>query len=917
MVPQYTLCSIDMGWRATSPHFSLLSGAQLTLVNISLVGGSGAVQDGFDYPDGATTGGALFIDTTSAATLQGCRLAFNSASLGGAVHNFGALTAMDTVWESNTATQDGGAIFVAAGATTALTRCTLRNNVAVGSAGALYTAAAAVASSTLFRNNSAIISGGAVQITAGGSLTLAACTLDSNAAYNAAGTAPATGGGVYAEGTGSLDASDTVFSFNAADNGGAIFAPYPGAVVVTLTRCVLRGNTAGTSGGGVHLSTASTSRLMATDCVFDANVASGGSGGGVYAEAVTATGSSFSNNSASIAGGALAASYVDDTVLPVRTTAASTSANVSIANCTFVSNSAGESGAGGAVLLRARKPARIAASVFTANTAMEGGALALLGGSALIQGSVLTGNAAAGTSPHGGALYATDAGGIGGPSLSLDGVNVFNNSAAVVTPALTPGASFTTYFGAGWGGGVCVIALLPAQLSLTGGTALSGNSATRGGGVFTYGAVAFSVAGGLMANNSASDSGGALGMQSAVILQTGAARRRRVLLQSAAQTYAASATLSAGAVLAANSADSGGAVALNSGSALSAAGVSLQGNSATNGACFMLQVAADGSNATLPALTLNNISAVGNVAYSGALFFTDSPSAVQLPACVGCALSNSEQNGGAAPTAYNGSALALPAVSGKPLPPFNVTLYDVYGDVVPSWPDLIVSIASPADFTGLSGTTAVAYAAGAASFTTLAVTDVVGARHVLTYTLASATLAALSGRTGTLTVTVQPCGADEVFDNETTRCTCAAGAYSNGVACVACSRGLVTTSAGAASCEACPPRTAWVSASLCVACPANAVTAPDDPGRCACDYGFYDILYGVNVTAPVCAACPFGGLCATGFVGAKENFWRENNVSDVFYRCDALHNCNAHALIAPPVAGAARATASRRMSRGR
>jgi hypothetical protein len=116
---------------------------------------------------------------------------------------------------------------------------------------------------------------------------------------------------------------------------------------------------------------------------------------------------------------------------------------------------------------------------------------------------------------------------------------------------------------------------------------------------------------------------------------------------------------------------------------------------------------------------------------------------------------------------------------------------------------------------------------------------------------------------------------------------CPRGTYLDSLsqACQTCQSPLVTTSIGATACEPCPPRFAWASAALCVACPRNSVTSPNDAGRCACEAGFYDTLHGSNMTAPVCAACPIGGACTTGFVGAAEGWWRADTRSAVFYQC--------------------------------
>ena len=116
---------------------------------------------------------------------------------------------------------------------------------------------------------------------------------------------------------------------------------------------------------------------------------------------------------------------------------------------------------------------------------------------------------------------------------------------------------------------------------------------------------------------------------------------------------------------------------------------------------------------------------------------------------------------------------------------------------------------------------------------------------------------------------------------------CPAGTYLDSLsqACQACQSPLVSTGVGSTACEPCPARSAWVSAAQCISCPSNSILSPSDPTRCACQAGYYDTLYGANVTAPDCALCPLGGACDTGYVAAAAGWWRENTRSVLFYRC--------------------------------
>jgi hypothetical protein len=103
--------------------------------------------------------------------------------------------------------------------------------------------------------------------------------------------------------------------------------------------------------------------------------------------------------------------------------------------------------------------------------------------------------------------------------------------------------------------------------------------------------------------------------------------------------------------------------------------------------------------------------------------------------------------------------------------------------------------------------------------------------------------------------------------------------------CAVCDASLVTLTAGATACKPCPAGSARVNASACVDCPGNSRASPFDVARCACNPGWYDTLFGARLTAPVCEACPPGGVCTSGFVEADAGFWRETTADVQFFAC--------------------------------
>jgi len=90
-------------------------------------------------------------------------------------------------------------------------------------------------------------------------------------------------------------------------------------------------------------------------------------------------------------------------------------------------------------------------------------------------------------------------------------------------------------------------------------------------------------------------------------------------------------------------------------------------------------------------------------------------------------------------------------------------------------------------------------------------------------------------------------------------------------------------------------------------CPEDSVTSPSNPAQCACTFGYYDALFGASLLAPACTACPLGGVCTTGFVGAGEGYWRNSTFSGVFYRCRE-GRCREEEVLGGPLSGAANAS---------
>jgi hypothetical protein len=210
-------------------HFTVQSGATLTLTQLALVNGQG------------TCGGAVNVAANAKLTLNETRLIGNhSSGQGGAVcvNTGGAASIANTLFISNTAGSHGGAI---------------------GNYGST-----SISSST-FTANSASINGGGIDTTV--ALTLNNTTFISN-------TAGVRGGGVNNY-LGVMSINTSTFSGNTSGGyGGAISND---AGTATVTNSTFKANTA-SSGGGLQNS----GTLNVTNSTVSGNRASAGSGGGLY-----------------------------------------------------------------------------------------------------------------------------------------------------------------------------------------------------------------------------------------------------------------------------------------------------------------------------------------------------------------------------------------------------------------------------------------------------------------------------------------------------------------------------------------------------------------------------------------------------------------------------------------------------------
>lgn len=611
--------------------------------------------------------------------------------------------------------------------------------------------------------------------------------------------------------------------------------------------------------------------------VFSGNGASAAGtlllGGGVYAETdaiVTLSGATFTNNSAAY-GGAI---YIVDASL--------SSNSLSLSSNTAVH-------AGGAIYSTAPVAFADASSTLTGNSALLGGGLYAVGG-ANLTGTRFVGNSASGALAAGGGAC------LDGGVTSLASVNFTGNYVASSITAANAkygngGALVVTCTGA-----ACAASLSATQSSFT------NNSAYSGGAVYANApALSASFSATAFSNNAATLSGGAMQLAAG-----------------------GSAALLAGTSLTGNSAPSGGAVAVSGPLSVSLQNVGASSNIASFGAVVFVS----NPDATVSVSGASGASNAASVA-GGFVFLSGSAAA----ASVSTLLPLGSPLTGSAAEAYGPATASVPkttvvlsggsevsaeapllARTAHPMPTVSIALLDAFNQTVSSWPNPIqVSLVAPDNLEGLSGTLHAAYVDGAATFSTLEITDVIGVIYNISYTVSSPGLGLLDGAVGYFPVAIAPCLANEVFEASTKTCRCAAGFSYDAAStfCVPCVEGTVSVDFED-TCMLCPARTFWKNTTTCAECPFDQVGltwSSSSPigsvwvGNCTCGFGFFPkpypgsspaigekLLVENSTDAFECHECPEGGFCDSSvsiIPLAQEGFWHPPCYSDEFFDCGA------------------------------
>ncbi len=311
------------------------AGLYLTTTSSSVV----TITDStFSNNSAGRNGGAIFMEQGGTVVMSGCTVAGNSAADGGGFYLYdgtggatSSFTMVNSTFDGNTATHEGGGIYANAAVATSDIQLSIsagseiKNSTATAYGAGLYlknvgaTFVASITDSTVSYNiNSGGTSyGGGLYAVDVNPLTVSGCTFDHNEG--------ARGGGLlFDNGTTNnvFTISDTSILSNIAGGyGGGIYLEGDGAWTPTLDRCVIAGNSVTNWGGGVYAT--ATVPVTFTNCLVTGNKATEINGGGFYLNgaSVNATifNSTFSGNSAVLGlGGGICA--VDSAVATLTNT---------------------------------------------------------------------------------------------------------------------------------------------------------------------------------------------------------------------------------------------------------------------------------------------------------------------------------------------------------------------------------------------------------------------------------------------------------------------------------------------------------------------------------------------------------------------------------------------------------------------
>ncbi len=254
--------------------------SKLTLYNIKIIGNTANAGGGICIKEGTAelnrctfesnsadeNGGALYVDTAASATLTDCRIEGSNGYDGGGIYNLGKLTVKDTVITDNIANGGGAGIWSKGDASIEKTEITNNKN-AVNGGGIINHKNMTISECNISENNVSSCGGGIYIDATGKTEIKKSCLFGGNTASN--------GAGIYLH-KGELTVSESTLENNVVtEAGGGLWANE--YTTATLTDCAIQNNTCKTNGGGIN----SHGTLNIKGCLINACSADN-CGGAVY-----------------------------------------------------------------------------------------------------------------------------------------------------------------------------------------------------------------------------------------------------------------------------------------------------------------------------------------------------------------------------------------------------------------------------------------------------------------------------------------------------------------------------------------------------------------------------------------------------------------------------------------------------------
>lgn len=362
-------------------------------------------------------GGSIYISGNSNVTIDGGTFSQNTSGLGN-ISNKGTLNVSNSTFSNNQTTiglAQGGGLFNYEGGTANIAGSTFSGNLAQNIGGGIYNAQGSTLTvdSSIFSNNHAGIAGGLYNDPA------ATTSVNNSQLLN---NVAAQGGGIINHGTFTLTGSTVSgnsVSGTGLNNGGGIYNGSAGNISISNTTII--SNSASLFGGGFY----NEGTISLTDSTLDANIGTGGAGGGaIYNQlgSVHASGTTFSNNIAPF-GGAIW----------------NNGGTLNFDKTTFTANKTSDTqnyGYGGGILNDNSGSLTLTNSTFSDNLARVGGALAnTSSGFFSVTTSVFTGNSA--VSGQGGSIgnFNTNASASGNCIVGNGATSVYNGVSSYILDA--------------------------------------------------------------------------------------------------------------------------------------------------------------------------------------------------------------------------------------------------------------------------------------------------------------------------------------------------------------------------------------------------------------------------------------------------------------------------------------------------